>query len=123
MSFREDIRGRVSGSRRKAQTYEYLTVFLYGVVVLSSAAAAFSVAGNLLPKSTTAVLAAIPGAVSLSLGKFNSFSRWWWKKWLYLDALHRDLSVGADEEVINEKMSEFLFKHNDEYPGWGTPPT
>jgi hypothetical protein len=76
-------------------------------------------------KAITAIAAAIPGIVALTLTTFKPEARslWWWAKYRKLDELVSAIE-GKEKstEEAKKELKKLLDLHNERYPGLGTPP-
>jgi hypothetical protein len=126
MKLEDDFSTRATGCKQKAKVMARWANSLYFCAVLSSAAATIVAAADLFPKEVVAVIAAIPGIISLTLNTYkpDARSQWWWAKWHKFDQLIRDLRYGGKiEKDANKEWNEFIKAHETKYPGWGNPPS
>jgi hypothetical protein len=126
MTLEKDLVERMSGSRSRARTNYFAAYFSLVIAVVASALGTISVAAGGLWPAVNAVLAALPGIITLILVtfRFEARSDWWWQKYHGLDALYRGLrDEKRPNEIISKELSAFLQAHNAKWPSFGEPPS
>lgn len=126
ISLREDLATRMNGCLRKARANYFFAYFLLVAAVASSIVATVGVASATLPKELGALLAAVPGAVVLTVGtfKFEARADWWYSKYHGIDALYRAL-VFEDKPFaeVSKELTAFIRELEARWPSFGKAPS
>jgi H+/gluconate symporter-like permease len=125
MSLEQELTQRAATCGRQYRFNSWLATAILAVAVGSSAVTTISVAAELLPKVTTAVIAALPAVCvgALNTFRFQERSEWWSEKSVEIDGFLQALRYQhKDETTVSWELMEFQRRHNQKYPGLGKPP-
>jgi hypothetical protein len=124
MTLEEDLTAKEKGSRKVAKRLGFFANVMYALILLSSSTATILAALS-LPDELVAVVAALPGVITVWLSTFkpDAKSQWWWSKWSKLDEVLGALRYQRKNEAdVQEEWNSFIRNHENKYPGSGRPP-
>ena len=126
MGLVEEYKSRMTGCEERRRVNDRVAKALYAVALLASGAAAIAAAVGSVAKEVVAVLAAIPGVITLALSTFRPDARaqWWNAKYGKLDDLVLAMRFeNKGEADASQEFRKFLEIHEPKYPGVGNPPS